>query len=162
MGRVSGKKCLFVLQIIIRTDNILNILSIWANKNGDKWAILNLILTTLSRIHGRIVINACVKYRKKIFIGVGDIHLDGQISNGRTADGAKIIIPLKKNIFCRSNFVNHINSIKFNKKLNLKVLCCTGMVSKKYLNNTCLKKPKITLLTGEILENVYKPIRKPL
>ena len=29
-------------------------------------------------IHGRIVIYACVKYRKKIFIGVGDIHPDGQ------------------------------------------------------------------------------------
>ena len=32
----------------------------------------------LYRIHGRIIINACVKYRKKIFIGVGDIHPEGQ------------------------------------------------------------------------------------
>ena len=56
-----------------------HILSISANKNGDKSAIFNLILTALHRIHGRIVINACVKYRKKIFIGFGDIHLDGQI-----------------------------------------------------------------------------------
>ena len=28
-------------------------------------------------IHGRIEINACVNYRKQIFIGAGDIHPDG-------------------------------------------------------------------------------------
>ena len=50
----------------------------WANKNGDESAILNLILTKLHRIHGMIVINACVKYRVKIFMGVWDIHPDGQ------------------------------------------------------------------------------------
>ena len=53
-------------------------LSIKANTNSDKSAILNLILTSLHRIHWRIVINSCVKYRKKIFIGVGDMHPDGQ------------------------------------------------------------------------------------
>ena len=47
-------------------------------QNGAKSAIFNLNLTTLHRIHGRIVVNACVKYRKKIFIGVGDMHPDGQ------------------------------------------------------------------------------------
>ena len=26
----------------------------------------------------RIVVNACVNYRKQIFIGVGDIHPEGQ------------------------------------------------------------------------------------
>ena len=57
----------------------------------------------IHRIHGRIVINACVKYRKKIFIGVGDNHPDGQRRpagqpDGWT-DGAQIIIPHKKNIF---------------------------------------------------------------
>ena len=35
-------------------------------------------LLVVIRIHGRIVVNACVKYRKQIFIGVGDIHPDGQ------------------------------------------------------------------------------------
>ena len=29
------------------------------------------------RIHGRIVGNACAKYRKQILIGVGDMHPDG-------------------------------------------------------------------------------------
>ena len=53
-------------------------------------AIFNLIRTKLHRIYGMIVINACVKYRKQIFIGVGDIHPDRQISDGRT-DGAQII-----------------------------------------------------------------------
>ena len=60
-----------------------NILSISAKKNGEKLTILNLVLTKLHRIHGRIVINVCLKYRKKIFIGIGDIHPDGQISDGR-------------------------------------------------------------------------------
>ena len=55
-----------------------NILWIWAKKNDEKSTILNLILTKLHRIHGRIVVNACVYYRKKIFIGVGDIYPDGQ------------------------------------------------------------------------------------
>ena len=78
-----------------RRTKFSNILSIWANKNGDKLAILNLILTTLHRIHGRIVINACVKYRKKIFIGVGR-YPSGRTNLGRTGgrkDGAQIIIP---------------------------------------------------------------------
>ena len=61
-----------------------NILSICANKNGNKSAILNLILKKLPMIHGRIVIKACVKYWKKIFIGVGDIHQNGQILDGRS------------------------------------------------------------------------------
>ena len=39
-----------------------------------KSAILNLILTKLHMIYGRVVVNACVKYRKPITIGVGDIH----------------------------------------------------------------------------------------
>ena len=55
-----------------------------SKQNGDKSVILNLILTTLHRIHGRIVVNACVKYQKQILIGVGDMHPDGQISDGRT------------------------------------------------------------------------------
>ena len=55
-------------------------------------AIFNRILTTLHRIHGRIVKNACVKYRKKIFIGVGDIHPDGRTA-GRTE--AKLLSPTK-------------------------------------------------------------------
>ena len=53
-------------------------------------AIMNLIQTKLHRINGRIVDNACVKilvqivinayekYWKKIFIGVEDMHPDGQ------------------------------------------------------------------------------------
>ena len=40
---------------------------------------INLILTKLDRIYGRIVGNACVKYRKQIFIGVGDIYPDGNL-----------------------------------------------------------------------------------
>ena len=57
---------------------------------------------------GGMVINACVKYRKKIFIGVGDIHPDGQISDDETQtggwmdgqkDGAQIIIPHQKKSF---------------------------------------------------------------
>ena len=81
-----------------------NILSISANKNGDKSAILNLILTKLHKMHGRIVVNACVKYRKPIFIGVGDIYPEGQIYEGWTArwkDGRtepKLLSPIKKGI----------------------------------------------------------------
>ena len=69
----------------------------------EQTKILNWILTTLHWIHGRIVVNACVKYRKKIFIGVGDIHPDGQPrTDGRTAgrtDRAQIIIPHKNKFF---------------------------------------------------------------
>ena len=54
-----------------------NILSIWANKNGDESAFMNFIWTKLHRIHGRIVVNACVENREEMFIGVGDIHPDG-------------------------------------------------------------------------------------
>ena len=32
----------------------------------------------LHMIHGRMVVNACVEYREEMFIGVGDIHPDGQ------------------------------------------------------------------------------------
>ena len=46
-------------------------------KIGNKSAITTLILPKLHRIHGRIVVNACVKYREKMFIGVWDIHPDG-------------------------------------------------------------------------------------
>ena len=56
----------------------LNILSIWAQKNGSKSTILNLILTNLHRIHGRIVVHACVEYMEEIVIGVRDIHPDQQ------------------------------------------------------------------------------------
>ena len=59
--------------------------------------MLILILANLHRINGRIVGNACVKYRKQIFIGVGDIHLDGQISDGRTEP--KSLSPTKNKIF---------------------------------------------------------------
>ena len=41
--------------------------------NGDL-----IVVSNLHRIHGRIVINACLKYRKEMFIGVGDIYPDGQ------------------------------------------------------------------------------------
>ena len=61
-----------------RRTQFSNILSIWANKNDDQSAILNLIRTKLHRIHQGMVINACVEYRKEIFIGVRDIHPDGQ------------------------------------------------------------------------------------
>ena len=47
-------------------------------------AILDLILTKPHTIHGRIVVNACVKYRKQIFISVGDIHPD-RCTGGRKA-----------------------------------------------------------------------------
>ena len=55
--------------------NFSNILS---NKNGNKSTILNLIQMKLHRIHGSIVVNACATYWKKILIGVGDMHPDGQ------------------------------------------------------------------------------------
>ena len=32
----------------------------------------------LHRIHGKIVVNACVEYQVEMFNGVGDIHPDGQ------------------------------------------------------------------------------------
>ena len=32
----------------------------------------------LGKIHGRIVVKACVEYREERFIGVGDIHPDRQ------------------------------------------------------------------------------------
>ena len=66
-------------------------------------AILNWILTTLNRIHGRIVINTCVKYLKKIFIGVGDIHPDGQPRTDGRTDGAQIIILHKKKFLVGDN-----------------------------------------------------------
>ena len=63
--------------MFIRTDNIFKYYVNLSKQNGDKSAILNLILMTLHKIHGRIVGNACAKYRKNIFIGVGDMHPDG-------------------------------------------------------------------------------------
>ena len=48
----------------------------------------------LHRIHKRNVVNACVKYREQIFIGVGDIHPDGQISDSRRTDGRIINVML--------------------------------------------------------------------
>ena len=90
-----GNQYSLVLEIFIRTDKISNILSIGTNKNGDKSAILNLILTQDSWED----CNKCMcKVSEKIFIGVGDIHQDGQISDGRK-DGAQIIIPHKKTFF---------------------------------------------------------------
>ena len=47
-------------------------------KNGNKSTIVNFNPTLFYRIHGRIVVNASVKLRKQIFIGVGDIHRDRQ------------------------------------------------------------------------------------
>ena len=50
--------------------------------------------------------HTCVKYRKKIFIGVGDIHPDGQprtdgLTDGRTEP--KLLSPLKKKILVGDN-----------------------------------------------------------
>ena len=73
-----GKKYSLVLEICIWTDTIFKYYVNLSKQNGDKSAILNLILTTLHMIHRRIVGNACAKYRKKIFIGVGDMHLNRQ------------------------------------------------------------------------------------
>ena len=39
---------------------------------------MNLIRTKLHRIHWRIVVNACEENGEEMFIGVGDIHPDGQ------------------------------------------------------------------------------------
>ena len=71
MCTVSGRMVHWCWRYKSGRTTFSNILSIWANKNGDKSAILNWILTTLHWINGRIVINACVKYQKKIFIGDG-------------------------------------------------------------------------------------------
>ena len=71
-----GKKFLLVLEICIRTEkNFKNDVNL-SKQNNDKSSILNLIKMKLHRIHERIVVNDFAKYRKKIFIGVGDIHLD--------------------------------------------------------------------------------------
>ena len=51
---------------------------IFCQFDGDKSAISNLILLKLHMINRRMVVNACVEYREKMFIGVGDIHPDGQ------------------------------------------------------------------------------------
>ena len=40
--------------------------------------LVNWILTTLHRIHGWMVVNACEQYQEEMFIGVGDIYPDGQ------------------------------------------------------------------------------------
>ena len=96
-----GKNDSLVLEICIWTDKILKFYVNLSKQNGDNSAILNLILTTLHRIHGRIVVNACAKYRKKIFIGVGDMHPDGQISDGRTDERTepKLLSLIKKKNF---------------------------------------------------------------
>ena len=78
-------------------QNFPNMFSIWANKNDDKSAIMNLMRTKLHRIHGRIVVNACVEYLEEMYIGVGDIHPDGQISDGRT--DPKSLSPNKNKLF---------------------------------------------------------------
>ena len=72
------KQYSLVLEICIRTDKIFKYFVNLNKQNGYKSAILNLILTTLHRIYGRIVVNACAKYQKHLYIGVGDMHLDGQ------------------------------------------------------------------------------------
>ena len=78
------KKYSLVFEICIPTDKIFKYFVNSSKQNGDKSAIWNLILTTLHRIYGRIVVNAYVKYRKKIFIGVGDIHPDKSRTDGWT------------------------------------------------------------------------------
>ena len=78
MCKLSETNIHWCLRYSSRRIKFSNILSIWANKNDEKSTILNLILTKLHRIHGRIVVNAYVKYWKPIFINVGDIHPDGQ------------------------------------------------------------------------------------
>ena len=77
---VKYQKQIFIGVRDIHADgqNFSNILSIGANKNGEKSTILNLILNFFYSIHGANVVNACVKYRKQICIGVGYIHPDGQ------------------------------------------------------------------------------------
>ena len=94
-----------MLEICIRTDTIVKYFVNSANKNGVLLDIFRLIRMKLHRIHGKIVVNACVKNKEKIFIGDGDIYPDGQISgrpDGRTEawtapqrDRAQIIIPHK-------------------------------------------------------------------
>ena len=87
MCTVSQKNIYWCWRYSSRRTKFSNILSICANKNGDKSAIWYWILRTLHRIHWRIVINACVKYQKKIFISVGDIHPDGQPRTDGQTDG---------------------------------------------------------------------------
>ena len=79
MCNVSEKNIHWCWRYSSGRTEFLNILSIWANKNGDKSAIVNLILTKLHRFHGRMVVNACVEYREEMFIIVGDIHPDRHI-----------------------------------------------------------------------------------
>ena len=95
MSRVSGRIVHWFCRYSSRRTTFSNILPIWANKNGDKSAIFNLILTKLHSIHGRIVINACVKDQKKyslvleIFIRMDKSLTDGQTEtqmDGRSPD----------------------------------------------------------------------------
>ena len=58
MCRVSGRNVHWCWRYSSGRTKFSNILSIWANKNGDESAILNFIRTKLHRIHGRIVVNA--------------------------------------------------------------------------------------------------------
>ena len=82
MWRVWWRHVHWCLRYSSGRTTFLNILSIWANKNNNNnnntSAILNLIHTKLHRIHGRIVINACVKsfWCKR--------YLSGQTNHGQT------------------------------------------------------------------------------
>ena len=76
--RVSGWNVHWCWRYSSRRTKSSNILSIWANKNGDESAFLNFIRTKLHWNHGMIVVNACVEYKEEMFIGVGDIYPDGQ------------------------------------------------------------------------------------
>ena len=67
-----------MLDIFIQTDNIFKYFVNLSKQNDDKSAIFNLIRTNLHWIHWRMVVNACVEYRKEMFIGVGDICPDRQ------------------------------------------------------------------------------------
>ena len=79
MCKVSEKYIHWCWDIYPDRQKFSNILSIWANKNGDKSAILKFDPDeTIHRIYGRMLVNACVEYQEEMFIGVGDIHPDGQ------------------------------------------------------------------------------------
>ena len=80
MCKVSVRKPIFIgcWRYSSGRTQFSNILSISANKNVNKSAILKFIWTKLYRIHKMIVVNACVEDQEEMFIGVGDIHPDGQ------------------------------------------------------------------------------------
>ena len=76
MCRVLGRNVHWCWRYSFGRPSFSNILSILANKNGVESAIVNLIQTKLQRIHGGIVVNACVEYWEEMFISVGDFHPD--------------------------------------------------------------------------------------